>query len=85
MGADKSAENIPCAPKINLHKLSAQVQKFGILMKKMLHWASVVRGYVYLVEIFEKWVLINRPKIPQNAPKFICPNCLPNAKSLGFR
>ena len=24
-----------------------------------------------------KWVLINRPKIPQMPEKFICPNCLP--------
>ena len=30
-------------PKIYLPKLSAQAQKFGILMKKRLHWASVVR------------------------------------------
>jgi hypothetical protein len=34
MGADKSAKNTPNASKIYLPKLSAQVQKFGILMKK---------------------------------------------------
>ena len=28
-----------------------------------------------------KWVLI---KLLENTPKFICPNCLPKAKSLGF-
>ena len=27
-----------------LPKLSVQAQKFGILIKKRLHWASVVRG-----------------------------------------
>ena len=32
IGADKSAENTPNAP--NLCKLSAQAQKFEILMKK---------------------------------------------------
>ena len=32
MGADKSAENTPNAP--NLHKLSAQAQKFEILIKQ---------------------------------------------------
>ena len=30
-----------------LPKLSAQAQKFGISLKKRLHWASVVRGTVY--------------------------------------
>ena len=34
MGADKLSENTPNAPKIYLPKLSAQAQKFGILMKK---------------------------------------------------
>ena len=34
MGADKLAENTPKCPKIYLPKLSAQAQKFGILMKK---------------------------------------------------
>ena len=34
MGADKLAENKPKCPQIYLHKLSAQAQKFGILMKK---------------------------------------------------
>ena len=34
MGADKSVENIPKWPNIYLPKLSAQAQKFGILMKK---------------------------------------------------
>ena len=28
-------------------KLSAQAQKFGILMKKRPHWASVVRASMY--------------------------------------
>ena len=28
---------------------------------------------------------INQPKISQMPPKFICPNCLPNPKSLRFR
>ena len=28
-------------------KISAQAQKCGILMKKMLHWASIVRGTSY--------------------------------------
>ena len=46
MGADKLTENTPNAPKL-MSKLSAQAQKFGILMKKKLHWASVVRGYVH--------------------------------------
>ena len=35
---------VPKCPKMYLHKLSAQAQKFGISMKKRLHWASVVRG-----------------------------------------
>ena len=35
---------IPQMAIIHLPKLSAQAQKFGILMKKRLHWASVVRA-----------------------------------------
>ena len=31
-----------------------------------------------------KWVLINQPKIPPNAPKFIFPNCLPKPKNFVF-
>jgi hypothetical protein len=31
-------------PKIHPPNLSAQAQKFGILMKKRLHWVSEVRG-----------------------------------------
>ena len=47
MSADKLAENT-----LNyLPKLSAQAQKFGILMKKILHWESVVRGCQYLVNL----------------------------------
>ena len=34
MGADQLAENTPKFPKTYLPKLSAQAQKFGILMKK---------------------------------------------------
>ena len=34
MSADKFAENTPIAPKTYLPKLSAQAQKFGILMRK---------------------------------------------------
>jgi hypothetical protein len=34
MGADKSAEKHPKCPKIYPARLSAQAQKFGILMKK---------------------------------------------------
>ena len=34
MGADKSAEKYRKCPKIYKPKLSAQAQKFGILMKK---------------------------------------------------
>ena len=37
MGAGKSAESTPNAPKF---------QKFGISMKKGLHWASVVHGWM---------------------------------------
>ena len=44
MGADKSAE-YPKFPKMYLPKLSAQAQKFGILMKNKLHWASVVHDF----------------------------------------
>ena len=33
MGADSSVENTPNVPKIYLPNLSAQAQKFGILMK----------------------------------------------------
>ena len=46
MGADKLAENTTNAPKseIYLPKLSAQAQKFGISLKKKLHWASIVRA-----------------------------------------
>ena len=47
MGADKSAENNPKCPKFYLPKLSAQGQKFGILIKKRLHWASVVHASLY--------------------------------------
>ena len=43
MGADKLAEDTPNA-RICLPKLSAQDQKFGISMKKRLHWASLVRA-----------------------------------------
>ena len=32
-----------------------------------------------------KWVLIVWPKIPPNAPEFICPICLPKPKSSGFQ
>ena len=35
--------NWPKIPKMYLPKLSAQARKFGISMKKGLHWASVVR------------------------------------------
>ena len=31
-----------------------------------------------------KWVLINGPKLPANAPKSFGPICLPKPKSLGF-
>jgi hypothetical protein len=34
MGADSLAKNTPKAPNIDLHNLSAQVQKFLISMKK---------------------------------------------------
>ena len=34
MGADKMAKNTPKCPQIYLHKLPAQAQMFGILMKK---------------------------------------------------
>ena len=34
MGADNSAKNTPNAPQNCLSTLSAQAQKFGILMKK---------------------------------------------------
>ena len=44
MGADELAENTPKCPKTYLPKLSTQAQKFGISMKKGLHWASVVHG-----------------------------------------
>ena len=37
----------PNCPKIYVPKLSAQAQKFGISMKKRLHWASVVRVHAY--------------------------------------
>ena len=52
-------------------------------------------GYTQTLSVFRnngrkhgqvpKWVLINCLKIPLNAPKFICPNCLPKPKSFGFR
>ena len=32
-----------------------------------------------------EWLLIVQPKIPQSAPKFICPICLPKPKSLRFQ
>ena len=35
---------VPKCPKMYVPKLSAQAQKYGISMKKRLHWASVVRG-----------------------------------------
>ena len=41
MGADKSIKSTPNAP-----KLCTQAQKFGMSMKKMLHWASIVRDRV---------------------------------------
>ena len=45
MGADKVFGKYPKCPKLYLPKLSAQAQKFEILMKKRrLHWVSVVRG-----------------------------------------
>ena len=44
MGADKSAENKPNARKVHPPKLSAQAKKFGISLKKRLHWVSVVCG-----------------------------------------
>ena len=53
MGADKLFEN---APKIYLPKLSAQVQKFGILMKKGLHWVSVVRVFPQLESVFVRFI-----------------------------
>ena len=31
-----------------------------------------------------KWVLIVQPKLPPNAPEFVCPICLPKPKSLRF-
>jgi hypothetical protein len=47
MGADKSA----ICPQIDLLKLSAQAQKFGILMKKRLYRVSVVRVIVDTIAI----------------------------------
>jgi hypothetical protein len=43
IGTDSLAENNPKCPKIYLPNLSVQAQKFGISMKKRLHWVSVVR------------------------------------------
>ena len=41
MGLDKSGENTQMPQNV-----SAQAQKFGISMKKRLHWASVVRAFL---------------------------------------
>ena len=42
MNADKLFESTPNTPEFYLPKLSNQAQKFGILMKKRIHWVSVV-------------------------------------------
>ena len=55
-------------PKIYLPKLSAQARKFGISMKKELHWASVVcesgqKMHLHLLPDLAYYVFFNISRI----------------------
>ena len=55
MGVDIIHQKYHKGPKIYLSKLSAQAQKYGISMKKGLHWASIFYSILVFYQMI--WIL----------------------------